>query len=207
MKKAIRFTNYLKRNAVYLIIAFSVLAIGLSLTIFFIEKDTPDNSIKVDQPLTEQNPSIDDSEIVEELVISFIMPVEQVTSIVEYSDTMVFNETLGRYSSHRAIDFFAEEGTSVLAVYGGKIESIETALLSGVTVVIDHGDGLKTSYNSIEVDENELFVGKKVEAGEVIGTVSTTNRQEYKSGAHLHFQVTEDGEVIDPSKYLTLQEK
>ena len=61
------------------------------------------------------------------------------------------------------------------------MESIETTLLTGVTVIIDHGDGLKTSYNSIEVDENELFVGKKVEAGEVIGTVSTTNRQEYKS--------------------------
>ena len=207
MKKAIRFTNYLKRNAVYLIIAFSILAIGLSLTIFFIEKDTPKNSVQVDKPLTEQNPTVDDTQNVEDLVISFIMPVEQVSFILDYSDTMVFNETLGRYSSHRAIDFFAEEGTAVVAVYGGKIDSIETTLLSGVTVVIDHGDGLKTTYNSIEIDEDELFVGKKVEVGEVIGTVSTTNRQEYKSGAHLHFQVTEDGEVIDPSKYLTLQEK
>ena len=207
MKKAIKFTNYLKRNAVYLIIAFSVLAIGLSLTIFFIEKDNPKTSVKVDEPLSEQIPPIDDTQNVEELVITFIMPVESTTSIVDYSDTMVFNETLGRYSSHRAIDFFAEAGTSVVAVYGGKIESIETTLLSGVTVVIDHGDGLKTSYNSIEVDENELFVGKKVEAGEAIGTVSTTNRQEYKSGAHLHFQVIGDGEIIDPSKYLTLQEK
>ena len=125
MKKAIKFTNYLKRNAVYLIIAFSVLAIGLSLTIFFIEKDNPKTSVKVDEPLSEQIPPIDDTQNVEELVITFIMPVESTTSIVDYSDTMVFNETLGRYSSHRAIDFFAPEGTQVVAVYGGKIEKIE----------------------------------------------------------------------------------
>ena len=61
-------------------------------------------------------------------------------------------------------------------------------------------------YNSIAENDN-LFVGQKVKQGTVIGTVSVTNRQEYKSGAHLHFETIENGEVIDPAKYLTIEEK
>ncbi len=204
MKNQSRFIDYLKKNAVYLIVAFCILAIGLSLTMFFLEKDnltSSNNDIPVDTPIEETPGEVD------ELVITFVMPVEKTTSILEYSDSMVFNETLGRYSAHMATDFFAEEGTAVLAVFNGKIESIEETLLYGTTVTIDHGDGLKTIYNSIETDENQIFVGKVVKTGEEIGTVSTTNRQEYKSGAHLHFEVKEDGEKINPSKYLTIEEK
>ena len=204
MKNQSRFIDYLKKNAVYLIVAFCILAIGLSLTIFFLEKDnltSSNNDMPVDTPIEETPGEVD------ELVITFVMPVEKTTSILEYSDSMVFNETLGRYSAHMATDFFAEEGTAVLAVFNGKIESIEETLLYGTTVTIDHGDGLKTIYNSIETDENQIFVGKVVKTGEEIGTVSTTNRQEYKSGAHLHFEVKEDGEKINPSKYLTIEEK
>lgn len=204
MKNQSRFIDYLKKNAVYLIVAFCILAIGLSLTIFFLEKDnlnSSNNDIPVDTPIEETPGTVD------ELVINFVMPVAKTTSILEYSDSMVYNETLGRYSAHMATDFFAEEGTAVVAVFNGKIESIENTLLFGTTVTIDHGDGLKTIYNSIETDENQIFVGKVVKTGEEIGTVSTTNRQEYKSGAHLHFEVKEDGEKINPSKYLTIDEK
>ena len=43
--------------------------------------------------------------------------------------------------------------------------------------------------------------------GAEIGTVSTSNRQESKEGAHLHFQVVENGETINPAKYLAIAEK
>ena len=38
--------------------------------------------------------------------------------------------------------------------------------------------------------------------GQVLGTISATNLQEYKDGAHLHFQTMENGAYIDPEKYL-----
>lgn len=138
--------------------------------------------------------------------ISFIMPVLNADYILDYSETMVFNSTLNRYSAHKAIDFFAPEGTEVLAVYDGEIKSIENSILTGITVTIDHGDGLITVYNSLD-NTDALSVGMKVKQGDVIGEVSTTNRQEYKSGAHLHFEVIEDGQIIDPSKYITFEEK
>ena len=137
--------------------------------------------------------------------IKFVMPVNT-SNVTEYSETMVFNSTLNRYSVHKAMDFMAEEGSSVYAVYDGTVEKIESSLLTGVTVTIDHGNGLKTVYNSM-ADAELLVEGQKVSQGEVIGEVSVTNRQEYKNGAHLHFEVMENGEIIDPVKYLTLEEK
>ena len=134
------------------------------------------------------------------------MPVNTTISVGEYSETMVFNQTLNRYSSHKAIDFFAPEGTPVMAVYDGTIESVNTSLLQGTTIIIDHGNGLKTVYNSL-LDGDDVIVGQKVTQGEVIGEVSATNRQESKDGPHLHFSVEENGQVIDPIKYLAIAEK
>ena len=38
-------------------------------------------------------------------------------------------------------------------------------------------------------------------------TVAEANGNEYKAGAHLHFEVLENGEKVDPAKHLTLEEK
>lgn len=118
---------------------------------------------------------------------------------------MVFNKTLGIYTGHMGIDFAADAGTNVVAVYDGTIESVTTSYLQGTTVTIDHGNGLKSVYNSIEAAEN-LTEGKAVKKGDVIGAVSDNNRQEYKDGAHLHFEVIENGEKIDPETYLLSSE-
>ena len=140
-------------------------------------------------------------------VIVFNMPVSQGAIIKDYvSSGVVYNETLNLYSGHKAIDFGAEEGASVLACYDGVIESVTATKLEGVTVTIDHGNGLKSHYNSLEVNEN-IVVGLTVKTGDVLGSVSTNNRTEYKDGAHLHFYVTENGEKINPEKYLMAQEK
>lgn len=210
-----KFRSYLKRNAIYFLLAFCVIAIGLSVTLSLIRRDnttvqndytqgTNDRAETPNDTIVEV-PSIDKEEPVTK-VISFIMPVADATQIGEYSETMVFNSLLKRYSSHKAIDFFAPEGAKVLACYEGVVESVESTLLQGTTVTIDHGNGLKTVYNSLSSDD-VVTVGKKVKQGDIIGYVSVTNRQESNLGAHLHFEVIENGENIDPSKYLSLEEK
>ena len=104
------------------------------------------------------------------------------------------------------IDFAADAGTAVVAAYDGTIESIVTSYLQGTTITIDHGNGLKSIYNSIDADEN-LSEGKKVKKGDKIGEVSDNNRQEYKDGPHLHFEVVENGKKVDPETYLLTSEK
>ena len=110
------------------------------------------------------------------------------------------------YTGHTGLDISAEEGSKVVCVYDGVVESVTTSYLQGTTVTIDHGNGLKTVYNSIEADEN-LTEGKTVKKGDKIGTVSDNNRQEYKDGPHLHFEVVEDGKKIDPETYLLSSQK
>ena len=226
------FGAFLKRNAVYLILALCILAIGVATTFMLVDRvktnnlelnselpdipddpvDNPSNPNLPDEPVDNpDNPLEPDAPVVNPDVpvtepIVFDMPVLNATTVVDYSDTMVFNSTLGRYSAHRAIDFFAPEGTDVLAVYKGTVKSVENSIIHGITITIDHGDGLITVYNSL-LDADSVWVGKQVEKGDVIGQVSTTNRQEYKEGAHLHFEVIENGELIDPAKYLVFEEK
>ena len=139
-------------------------------------------------------------------VIVFDMPVNG-TIIKDYvADGVIYNQTLNLYSGHKAIDFSSEEGAVVKAVYQGVIESIETSKLNGTTLILDHGNGLKSVYNSIEVNE-DLEVGDSLLKGDSIGVISTNNRLEYKDGAHLHFEVLENGQKIDPYKYLLTEEK
>ncbi len=220
-----KFITFIKRNAVYIVLAFCLLAVGLSATLVVVNKkpdvtinqekpiekpddggdkvETPDQTEKPDTGVVEKPDPTPVVPVVKE--VKFIMPVNT-NNVSEYSETMVWSGTLNRFSAHKAMDFFAEEGTPVYAVYDGTIESIDTTLLTGVTVIIDHGNGLKSVYNSITEDEF-LAVGQKVKQGDIIGEVSVTNRQEYKDGAHLHFEVKEGGVTIDPIKYLTVNEK
>ena len=79
-------------------------------------------------------------------------------------------------------------------------------MLKGVTVIIDHGNDLCSIYNSL-ADGISVSVGQMVNQGDVIGQVSTTNRREYLDGPHLHFEVEENGELINPRKYLWIDEK
>ena len=41
----------------------------------------------------------------------------------------------------------------------------------------------------------------------VIATVAEANGEEYKDGAHLHFELLKNGVNIDPATQLTLEEK
>ncbi len=140
-------------------------------------------------------------------VISFITPVKGGTCSKEFTDnTLVYSSTLGVYTGHSGMDFSAQEGADVVAVYKGTVKEITTSYLQGTTVKIDHGNGLYTVYNSIEPIET-LKVGDSLKQGDVIGKISTNNKQEYKDGAHLHFEVIENKAVISPLKYLTVEEK
>lgn len=217
-----------RRKIAYgLLSAVLVLAVG-ALAVFFAigpvspdtegkvptESSKPDTSVdkpsdSVTPPGAEKpdDPSEDDPKEPVVEIITFLLPVSGGTAIKDYTDgTVVYSNTLGIYTGHLAMDFAGAEGADVIAAYGGTVESITTAYLKGTTVTIDHGKGLKTVYNSIEPIEG-LASGQKVEKGQVIGKVSTNNKQEYKDGPHLHFEVWENGESISPLKYLTVEEK
>ena len=187
-----RLIMFMRRNAVYLVLALCIVAVGLSITFMLLSDASVDSTLD-----SGKNPPV---------IETPIEPDEPVVKPDDPTERMVFNSTLGHYSAHLAVDFYAPEGTEVVAVYDGTIKSVESSLLKGTTVTIDHGNGLYSVYNSL-ADGDAVVVGQSVKQGDVIGEVSVTNRQEYKSGAHLHFEVTENGTTIDPAKYLEFDEK
>lgn len=133
------------------------------------------------------------------------MPVESVSVLHEFG--FYHNKTLNNYYEHTGMDFTAAVGTEVLAVDDGVVESIyRDDVLTGTEIVIDHGDGVKTLYRFVDVAD-DLSVGKKVKQGDVIATVAEATGEEYKDGAHLHFEVVKDQKQVDPSTYLTFEEK
>ena len=115
-----------------------------------------------------------------------MMPVETVSVMNDFG--FYHNKTLNNYYEHKGVDFTAEVGTEVLAVDDGVVESIyKDDVLTGTEITVDHGDGVKTVYRFIDVGE-DLTVGTSVKRGDVIGTVAEATGEEYKDGAHLHFE-------------------
>jgi murein DD-endopeptidase MepM/ murein hydrolase activator NlpD len=64
----------------------------------------------------------------------------------------------------------------------------------GQTVVVDHGDGLRTRYAHLSAIS--VRVGDQVARGEQVGQAGRTGRA---TGTHVHFEATQDGRPIDPA--------
>jgi len=63
----------------------------------------------------------------------------------------------------------------------------------GLTVVIDHGDGLSTLY--AHLSQILVDASGQIQQGAVIGKVGSTG---YSTGPHLHFEIRINGEPRDP---------
>ncbi len=163
--------------------------------------ETPDNSSGNETPDDKPN---DDKPVVV-IPEGMVTPVSGATVINDYG--FFHNKTLNSYYEHEGMDFAVAAGTEVKAVENGVIESIYKAdILLGTEIVVDHGDGLKTVYRVVTEAEG-LKVGDEVEKGEVIATVAEATGNEYKDGAHLHFEVLENGKQVDPALHLPSEEK
>lgn len=156
-----------------------------------------------DTPIVKPDPPVDDTPV--DTPLSFTAPCNG-TVTVSYSDTvLVWNSTLGQYSTHLAVDFVAED-LRVLAVAGGTVKEVGYDALDGNYVIITHKDGYESRYFSLG-DGVTLKAGDTVAEGDVIGTMSTTMATESLDGNHLHFEMSKDGVDIDPLSVIILNEK
>ncbi len=99
---------------------------------------------------------------------------------------------------HKGMDIAAPIGTKVYSTAPGKVSAVlPNLLLSGNTIIIEHGRGLKTMYchlNKILIKEGAI-----VDQDTVIGTVGKTGRA---TGAHLHFAVSLNQARVNPQIFL-----
>ena len=98
---------------------------------------------------------------------------------------------------HKGIDFSANTGDPVLAVADGVVSFSADRAGYGLTVEVDHGNGYVTRY--AHNSRLSRRVGDLVRSGQEIAKAGSTGRS---TGAHVHFEVWQDGAVVNPRKFL-----
>ena len=98
---------------------------------------------------------------------------------------------------HLGIDIACYNGTPILAFNAGTVVISTEHWSYGNYVVIDHGGGISTLY--AHMSSCEVKVGDYVQPGQLVGYCGLTGST---YGYHLHFEVRENGEVVNPRKYL-----
>jgi len=135
---------------------------------------------------------------------SFIMPVDGPVSLEYAMDKLVYSKTLEEWRAHSGIDIASDRGTPVKAVADGVVCDIRNDLYYGITVVIDHGNDVKSLYRNLAADDT-VTVNQKVTQGETIGSIGNTAMDESSEQPHLHFEVLEKDACVDPITYLPKQ--
>ena len=132
---------------------------------------------------------------------TFVNPVDG-EKIKDYSsDNLVYSVTLDEWTTHLGIDYKSEKPDIVKASADGKIKSIKNDPRYGLTVVIEHTNGFESVYSNLLTAEF-ITVGEEVKQGQTIATVGNTARFEIADETHLHFEIKQNGENVDPNIYL-----
>ncbi len=101
--------------------------------------------------------------------------------------------------NHKAIDLAADRGVAIFAAASGSVTYAGYDGDYGYSVIIDHGNGMKTRY----AHASYLCVkkGQVVSQGDMIAAVGSTG---YSTGNHLHFEVIINGTRVNPAPYIGL---
>ena len=104
----------------------------------------------------------------------------------------------GKKVLHGGVDIKARSSSRVLAPADGVVELATERWQDnedwGTVVILDHGNGLKTRY--AHLDSLAVKEGESVKQGQVIATPGNTGKS---TGVHLHFEVWQNADRIDPA--------
>jgi len=106
----------------------------------------------------------------------------------------------GEGPGHPGIDIAASQGAPVRSALGGVVRAARWDDIYGNVIEIEHSDSLSTVYGHNE----KILVkeGEYVTRGQIIATVGNTGRS---TAPHLHFEVINNGEPVDPEAYVAFK--
>ena len=102
----------------------------------------------------------------------------------------------GATKFHKGMDIALPKGTDVPAPEGGRVVFAGEQSGYGKTVVVDHGQ-MTTRY--AHLSGINVTAGDSVAPGQLLGKVGATGRA---TGAHLHVEVVEAGQYVNPADKL-----
>jgi murein DD-endopeptidase MepM/ murein hydrolase activator NlpD len=98
---------------------------------------------------------------------------------------------------HSGLDIRAEHGTPVHATAPGTVIFAGYRGEYGLTVVLDHGQGLRSLYGHLQ--RALTRPGDRVERGQIVGLAGSTGRT---TGPHLHYEILVAGRPVNPRPFL-----
>lgn len=102
----------------------------------------------------------------------------------------------GRYL-HKAIDIANSPQSVVWASQSGRVIIKDRYLMTGNTVIVDHGLGVFTHYCHLD-DFADIEVGETIKKGQPIGKLGMTG---YANGYHLHWELSINNQSVNPIEW------
>ena len=101
------------------------------------------------------------------------------------------------------MDIAVPIGTSIVSPWDGSVAQVwnDLAYGGGLSIVINHTNGYRTGYAHLSVQS--VVVGQKVTEGQIIA--KSGNSGLHSTGAHLHFTLRKNGNLIDPKTVFKFQ--
>ncbi len=122
----------------------------------------------------------------------FILPVQGAKITTQFGAIRYTNGS-SNADRHGGVDMAAAKGTTVSASNSGRVLFAGYLKLTGNTVMIEHGYGLKTWY--YHMDELSVNTGDLVSKGQKVGQVGSTG---FSTGPHLHFAMSVNNVFVNP---------
>ncbi len=112
----------------------------------------------------------------------------------------------GGLRSHQGTDLFDKKGTPIFSVCQGTVEKLGWNRLGGERVGVRGKDGNYYYYAHLETINQDLFISKEINKGELIGTMGNTG-DAITTPVHLHFGIELlNGEWLNPYPLLKVWE-
>lgn len=105
--------------------------------------------------------------------------------------------TTGEEAFHYGIDLAADEGTDIACFADGTVGVVGDNVELGKYVTVNHENGVSTLY--AHCSAVTVKSGAEVKKGETVGRVGCTGNA---TGAHLHFEIHDGEEYLNPVYYL-----
>ena len=103
----------------------------------------------------------------------------------------------GRPQFHAGTDIRLAYGHDVQSVAAGRVKSVGEQAGYGLTVVIDHGQGLETRY--AHLSNASVKAGDVVDSGQVVARSGSSGRS---TGPHLHLEARRNGRAVEMAALL-----
>ena len=113
--------------------------------------------------------------------------------------SFVVSSYYGDGRGHKGMDLAADRGTGIYASAAGTVVSAGFDGAYGYSVVVDHGNGLKTRY--AHASALKVAKGARVEQGDLLALVGNTGNS---TGNHLHYEVLVNDTRVNPAPYIGL---